>query len=83
MKIEHAHICWSVGSSSLLTSSATLTVQGLGSVEIKDFISDETRRRIAKEAEFAMNQRLDAMCDYQDNHKAENENAANEGIKNA
>lgn len=44
--------------------SAEIDVPGLGLIGIKDFISDETKERIANEAEAAMRSRLDAVAGY-------------------
>jgi hypothetical protein len=59
MNINHAHIFWTVK-----TSSAEINVPGLGSVNIADFISDETRNRIEQEAILALEQRLGIVCRF-------------------
>ena len=59
MKPKQAFISFETG-----YSSAVIDVPGLGAVEIKGFISDETKERIAKDAEENMRARLDAATGF-------------------
>jgi len=59
MKLNHAHVFWTLNS-----SSAEIEVPGLGSVNIQNFISDETKSRIEKEAILALEQRLGIVCNF-------------------
>ena len=45
-------------------SSAEVMVEGLGKVEIKNFLSDECKQRIANEAVIALQQRLGIVCNF-------------------
>jgi len=75
MNTESAHIYWAGTLLNKSSSSATIYVPGLGSVEIKDFISDDLRVRIAAEAEFALQQKLGVKCSFSsDAEKEECEN---------
>lgn len=63
MKAEHAHIWWG---SNGLSSTATINVSGLGNVEIRNFISDDTRNRVEQEAILSLQQRLGIVCSFND-----------------
>lgn len=58
MKMDHVFISWG----EYPASSAEIDVPGLGKVTIKDFISDEARERIEKEAILSLNQKLGIIC---------------------
>lgn len=62
MKAKHVHI-WFENTNS---STAVIIVEGLGEVEIKNFISDECRARIEAEAILALEQRLGIVCNFDD-----------------
>jgi len=63
MKIERAFINWSIG---VPSSNATIDVPGLGSVEIKNFLSDETRKIIENEAILSLRQRMGFVENFQE-----------------
>lgn len=62
MKLVHAFI----NNGGVLSSTATIDVPGLGNVEIKNALSDETRARVEAEAILALQQRLGIVCNFKD-----------------
>jgi len=60
MKVMNAHITWNSlpMSCEFLASSAEVFVDGLGTFEIKDFISEETRQRLNEEIVIAVRSKI-------------------------